>query len=182
MDPQAVTAGARLGRRLRPIVILAMQKSPDPTCLAGGMLSTIVGTIAGLLGPGTAAELIRINLERLEQKGGRLLLPPGVREAFDSAAANDEPPAPTGELLEPPSEAYVLRLLGRIGELEGQLRSPAIAEVLGAVNNDQLEAMRRVLSVVSAKAGIESDKLVELLDIAIEEVRSGRPPAPIGAS
>jgi hypothetical protein len=178
MTPEQVTVGARLGRRLRPIVVLAMQKSPDPTCLAGGMLSTIVGTIAGLLGPGTAAELIRINLERLEQKGGRLLLPPGVREAFDSAAANDEPPAPPGELLEAPSEAYVLRLLGRIGELEGQLRAPAVADIVSAVNNEQLEAMRCVLAVLAAKAGVDPDKLIELLNDALAEIRAGVPPPP----
>jgi hypothetical protein len=145
MDPKAVTAGARLGRRLSQIVVLAMQKSPDPTCFAGGMLSTIVGTIAGLLGPGTAAELIRINLERLEQKGGRLALPPGVREAFDSAA-NDEP--------------------------------TPVADVLASVFDEQIEAMRRVLAVVSAKAGVESPQLIEMLDSAIAEIRAGVPPRP----
>jgi hypothetical protein len=146
MNPEQVTVGARLGRRLRPIIVLGLQKSSDPTSFAGGLLSTVIGQVAGLLGAGTAAELIRINLERLEQKGARLLLPPGVREAFDTAA-NDEPPAP-------------------------------VAEALASVFDEQLEAMRRVLAVVSAKAGIESDKLVELLDAAIAEIRAGVPPRP----
>jgi hypothetical protein len=146
MDPKAVTAGARLGRRLSQIVVLAMQKSPDPTCFAGGMLSTMVGTVAGLLGPGTAAELIRINLERLEQKGGRLALPPGVREAFDSAAANDEP--------------------------------TPVADVLASVFDEQIEAMRRVLAAVSAKAGVESAQVIEMLDSAITDIRAGVPPRP----
>lgn len=167
MTPEQVTMGARLGRRLRPIVVLAMQKSPDPTSFAGGMLSTVVGTVAGLLGAGTAAELIRINLERLEQKGGRLLLPPGVREAFDSAA--NEPDAPADTLRRDGHSA--LRV--KDGELERFDPHPPLGEVLGAVNNEQLEAMRRVLAVVAAKAGVEPDKLIELLNDALAEVRAG---------
>lgn len=125
INPQAVTVGARTGRRLNEILDLAIGRSPDPASFAGGLLSAIVGRIAGKLGPQTAAELLRILIGRLDGQP-QLELPSGVRLAI-AAAGEPEMPAAANEAqlddaVEPPSEAYVLRLLGRIGELELQLQ------------------------------------------------------------
>jgi hypothetical protein len=152
MNPQAVTVGARLVRKMAPVIDLAIAQSPDRVSFCGGLLAGIIGRVSGNIGPLATGEHLRLLLGRLDGQP-QLELPAGVRLAIAAAeqgvAANDEAP---------------------------------IAAALARVNDEQLEAMRRVLAVVAAKAGIESDKLVELLDIAIEEVRAGRPPAPIGAS
>jgi hypothetical protein len=93
MDPQAVTVGARAGRRILPIIGLAMKGSPDPVAFCAGMVATIAGGIGGLIGTQTAAEILRIALGQLEQKP-QLELPPGVRLALATAANETQPADP----------------------------------------------------------------------------------------
>lgn len=156
MNPQAVTVGARVARRLNPILLLAARRSPDPTSFFGGILATVAGGVSGVVGPQTTAELLRICIGRLEQKP-QLELPPGARLAIASATA-----------------------AGNIDSLAAQASGAAandealVYSAIQGANDDQLEAMRRVLAVVSAKAGIESDELIKILDDALAEIRAGR--------
>jgi hypothetical protein len=78
MHPQSATVGARLGRRLNLVISVAGAKAPDPVAFVGGLLSSIIGNAAGLVGPQTAAQLLRICLERLDGQP-QLALPPGAR-------------------------------------------------------------------------------------------------------
>ena len=84
MTPEAVTVGARVARRMIPIVMIAAARSPDQVSFFGGVLATIAGGVAGVVGPQTAAELLRVALSQLE-KQPQLALPPGARVALANA-------------------------------------------------------------------------------------------------
>lgn len=159
MNPQAVTVGARVARRLTPIILVASANSPDRPSFLGGVLCAIAGGVAGAIGPQTTAELLRIALGRLEGTP-QLELPPGVRLAVASAQGGATAAAQS------------------VDEITRQ-DAPLVLDVVQAVNDDQLEAMRRVLAVVAAWAGIDTEELIGLLDRAIADVRAGEPPAPI---
>ena len=95
MNPQAVTVGARMARRLNPILRLAIGKTPDRVSFCGGLLAALVGNVAGMIGPQAAAELLRIAIGRLEQQP-QLELPPGVRLALAAAEQEEEREEPAG--------------------------------------------------------------------------------------
>lgn len=87
MNPQSATVGVRLARKLNALIVAAATRAPDRVSFCGGLLSTICGAIAGLVGPQTAAELLRIVLGQLERQP-QLELPPGIR--LQLAAAEEE--------------------------------------------------------------------------------------------
>jgi hypothetical protein len=89
MNPQAVTVGARLGRRLNAKVIgpaVNGVNELDRVAFLGGLLASIAGGIAAGVGRDTAAELLRIALDRL-QTDPQPDLPAGVRVAMDAVHA-----------------------------------------------------------------------------------------------
>lgn len=86
MNPQSVTIGARLGARLnRALILPAAAAAPDRVTFFGGLLASIIGAGAGLVGPQTTAELLRTCLARLDGQP-QLELPAGVRLAIASAS------------------------------------------------------------------------------------------------
>lgn len=92
MNPQAVTVGARLGRRLNLVILAAARPAAARSSFFGGLLASIIGGISGSIGPQTTAELIRIALARLEQQP-QLALPPGVATTIiaGTTAKSDDP-------------------------------------------------------------------------------------------
>lgn len=94
MNPQSVTVGARFARRLQDLVILAAGKSPDPVAFCGGMLATLAGIVAGIIGRPSAAVILRISLAHLEDRP-QLELPPGIREAVAAAESSLDPMEPS---------------------------------------------------------------------------------------
>jgi hypothetical protein len=140
MNPQAVTVGARFGRRLTPVLSAAADKSGDRLSFCGGLIATVAGTVAGICGRTAAAELLRISLARLE--GGPVLeLPPGVRLAI--AAAEAGAPAAANE----ERRAFGMTK-ARLLALVGNLPDDALVRVA-----DGGEAELEILSIYSGEPG-----------------------------
>jgi hypothetical protein len=159
MNPQAATVGQRLGRKLNnALLVPAARRSPDPVAFTGGYLASIVGGAVAIVGPQTAAELLRITLGHLE-KTPQLALPAGVRLQLAAAEqAND------AELAGAPG-----------AEAADDLH---LGTVLQNSDAEQLECLRRVLAGLAAKAGIGDEDLVGMLNAEMQRIREGLPPAP----
>jgi hypothetical protein len=89
MSPQAVTRGARVGRRINNVVRVLVHKEPERVSYFAGFLTSIVGCVSVMIGPQSTAELLRILVGKLDGQP-QLELPPGVRLALAAAQVDAE--------------------------------------------------------------------------------------------